>query len=563
MKNNMKKKILFNGEISYAATGYGTYAREVLSRLYATNKYEIAEFASYCTIDDKRNDAIPWKLYVNDVNLNDPRRAERDANQQNQWGKWRFEKVLLDFQPDIVFSIRDYWMDAYMRWSPFRKYFHWAWMPTVDSAPQQEEWIDDYIDADAIFTYSDWAIKVLNKQSNNKINVINSAPPAVDINVYKPVADKKAHKKAMGFSENSLIVGTVMRNQIRKLFPDLFKAFRMYLDRCRAEGKIDLYKNSLLYVHSSYPDIQAWHFPELLKEHELGNKVVFSYVCQNPVCKKLFHGFYQDIRTVCPHCRQMSGMFPNVNSGANDADLANIYNCFDLYCQYSIAEGAGMPQEEAAVCGVPVMSTNYSAMEDIVAKTDGFPIKVERMFKDIGTQAYRAYPDNKEFVNIVMDYFTSPYTLRCIKGKRVAEKSRKYYNWERTSKIWEDYFDSVKLKGLQGKWTSPQIILNNRQPIPKNLTDGEFVNWVLSSVLGCPELANSYFGIGLTKDLQTQYGVACKSLGIEHPTRENIYNAIVGMAEHFNRYEHARTHLKDVVKEDFIKYANIREEAKR
>ena len=41
-------------------------------------------------------------------------------------------------------------------------------------------------------------------------------------------------------------------------------------------------------------------------------------------------------------------------------------NTFDLYVQYANSEGFGLPQVEAAGCGIPVASVDYSAMSSVV-----------------------------------------------------------------------------------------------------------------------------------------------------------------------------------------------------
>ena len=62
----MKKlRLLMCSEASYLSSGFSGYARELLKRLYATNKYEIAEFASYAKVNDPRDSDIPWVLYAN------------------------------------------------------------------------------------------------------------------------------------------------------------------------------------------------------------------------------------------------------------------------------------------------------------------------------------------------------------------------------------------------------------------------------------------------------------------------------------------------------------------
>ena len=50
----MKKKYSFCSEASYLEHRYATYSREILRRLHASGKYEIAEFASYGKDGDPR-----------------------------------------------------------------------------------------------------------------------------------------------------------------------------------------------------------------------------------------------------------------------------------------------------------------------------------------------------------------------------------------------------------------------------------------------------------------------------------------------------------------------------
>ena len=62
-------------EASFISSGFGTYTKEILSRLYKTNKYNIAEFASYGMVNDSRDKSIDWTYYANAVNPNDSRHA--------------------------------------------------------------------------------------------------------------------------------------------------------------------------------------------------------------------------------------------------------------------------------------------------------------------------------------------------------------------------------------------------------------------------------------------------------------------------------------------------------
>ena len=139
---NRKPRILWCGESSFLNTGYGVYARELLSRLYKTGKYEIAELGCYGLVQDERASSIPWRFYGNLPQSDNAQEIDYyNSVATYQFGEWRFEDVLLDFKPDIVCDIRDWWMTEYQQRSPYRDFYHWMLMPTIDSAPQQEEWL--------------------------------------------------------------------------------------------------------------------------------------------------------------------------------------------------------------------------------------------------------------------------------------------------------------------------------------------------------------------------------------------------------------------------------------
>ena len=204
------------GEAHYLSSGFGTYCNELLKRLHATGKYEIAEFSSYGASELKHS--VPWLFYGNLPEDNNKQENDLyNSNQASQFGNWRFDKVCLDFKPDIVLSYRDPWMDNWIQDCGIRKYFHWVWMPTVDSAPQRQEWISVFSKCDAVLAYSEFGAEVLKNQGKENINVIGCASPGIDPEVYKPIPKQK-HREELGIDPNIFIVGTVMRNQKRKLF---------------------------------------------------------------------------------------------------------------------------------------------------------------------------------------------------------------------------------------------------------------------------------------------------------------------------------------------------------
>jgi glycosyltransferase involved in cell wall biosynthesis len=543
----------------YLLTGYAKYGKEVLSRLANTGKYEIAELAAFGEVNDPKCDDVPWTYYANSVGKDHPLFKDFSSNAQNEFGSWRFERTCLDFKPDIVWDIRDPWMISFEHSSPFRKFYHWAIMPTVDSGPQQEDWLDMFHSADSVLAYSNYGKRVLEDGSSNNIKVCGVASPGVDLNTYSPVADKKALRSQIGFNPEANIIGTIMRNQTRKLYPDLFESFKKFIDLCYERDRKDLANNTYLYAHCSYPDA-GWEIPQLLKEHEISHKVVFTYVCHN--CNHVCCNFFRGPRSVCSNCNSINATLPNTVVGLTPEQLSTVFNIFDAYIQYAICEGFGMPQAEAAACGLPIMTVDYSAMEDIIENCGAIALPVKRMFRDVGTQAYRALPDNEATAEEIFKFASSPNDIRRIRGRKSRLAAEKYYDWDRTAKIWEDHFDSIELTGLQGRWDYPIMDIDNNIPnLPekyKSINNCIFVNWVITNVLKEPKKLNTRFANKVIRDLN--FGAVKNGRDVKPFKKEDFYNMAVGLAKQKYECEMARTGRLELENQDYLQYAHERDE---
>jgi glycosyltransferase involved in cell wall biosynthesis len=496
-----KKRILFCGEATYLNTGYSTYWNEIITRLYKTGKYEIAELGGYGKPDDKEIALSPWKIYPNMPDINDHDAVnDYNSNVTNQFGEWRFEEVCLDFRPDIVCDIRDFWMMEFEERSPFRRFFHWFIMPTVDAAPQHPQWLSTFSSADAVLSYSDWGRNILNDESGGKVNCLDIAPPAAQA-AYTPVANKDAHKSSLGLKEDSIIIGTVMRNQRRKLFPDLFSAFGKFLEKSK---KTNVY----LYCHTTYPDV-GWNIPELILKNGLSTRVLLTYICSN--CGSAFPSFLHDALTECKHCHRYHAKLTNPREGVSTEVLAQIMNSFDLYVQYANSEGFGLPQVEAAACGVPVMSIDYSAMSSVIRKIDGTPLRPITKYRELETGCMRAVPDNDFFVDKLIEFCAQPKAVRSNMGFQARKAFEKNYNWDTSAKKWEELFDAAELRSEKETWDSPPNIHEPSREYPDGLDTKTFVDWLIINVLGDTTKLNSYMSSRLVRDLN--YGVSTEGHG--------------------------------------------------
>ena len=259
------KKVLFCSEFAGLNSGFGNYAKNVIGRLHSLGKYNIADHANYASLDNPRIHEIPWKIYVNAPNKqNDPRKSQYDSIEANQFGYWRFDRILLDFKPDIVVGITDTQQSTHHILSPLRPQYHLIWFAPCDSTPQKLDWIDDFINCDSVVTYTNFGKKALGDESGGKINVRGVAGGGVNNNLFKPAINKKEIRRKMGLLPDINIVGMVARNQERKLFPDLFGAFRLFLDEAELTNK-ELARKTYLLLHTSHPD-NGWDISQLLLE---------------------------------------------------------------------------------------------------------------------------------------------------------------------------------------------------------------------------------------------------------------------------------------------------------
>lgn len=542
-------------EASFLSSGFGTYAREILKRLHDTNKYTIAEFACYGKVNDPKDKDIHWRYYANAVGPEDPRSKEYNSTMENQFGRWRFERVLLDFKPDVVIDVRDYWMNSYQQFSPLRPYFHWVLMPTVDSAPQQEEWIDTFLHADAIFTYSDFGRDTVKDQGNDKVKYVDTASPGVDLECFHPMQDRNQVKKLLGV-EDKFIIGSVMRNQKRKLVPELFAAFKQLLNETHTSDP-ELAKKLYLHVHTSFPDA-GWDIPQLLKEYEVGNRVLFTYACKS--CGFYRPMLFQHPIAHCPKCGNKSLQMPNVSNGLPSKDLNIVMNTFDLYVQYAICEGFGMPQVEAGAAGVPVMSVDYSAMNDVVHKIKGYPIKVNQYFKEMETKAIRVYPDNNDFVRIVKEYIKLPDFLKEQKRHETRQLVEKYYNWDHIAKIWEKYLDNIDLVGIQGQWDKPLAPIQNIPKMDENVNPYDNVVELVSKTLPHHQICTSKMLLNMIRDLD--YGFVINGMQTQGYDVDHVKDTINNIINNHNTTVQAMNNPKLLNKEDFIEYANMKDNTK-
>jgi hypothetical protein len=397
-------------------------------------------------------------------------------------------------------------------------------MPTVDSHPQSPAHIQMYGEADRVATYSAYGKDILEKQSNGLIKVSDMLRPGFDKDNFYPIKNKEELKQRLRLTidNDAFIIGTVMRNQKRKLYDDLFLSFRKLLD--------DGTQNTYLYCHTSYPD-QGYDIPRLLRAHKIANRVLFTYVCRK--CRSVLPAFFSDVNRVCPHCGGPM-VFPQTQIGATNKQLGEVYNLFDVYVQYAIAEGAGMPSVEASGCGVHVMEVDFSAMEDYVRCLKGTPIPVQRLFREPETHYCRAYPDNDKFVEQLKELIPkvdNSYEARQQRNKQAIS----IFNWDDVAVKWEKNIDSLQIE--QSLWRAVPPFIHQPRQVDERMPNSMFVPQAIMNITGRPDLIHTFTGQRMLKNLN--YGAKITGFGGLSYNDESFFG------QQFKHKEYNKEHFVD------------------
>lgn len=156
-------------------------------------------------------------------------------------------------------------------------------------------------------------------------------PHGVDTSIFKPQPDiKLAVRRELGIPEDCFLVGMVAANRgqgfHRKAYPEAFQAFAAFAKQ---------HDDAMLYAHTEAQTPSGM------------NLDLIATACDVPKGR---------IRFPEPEVFHL---------GLPNTTMAAIYQAFDVLLQPSMGEGFGVPLIEAQACGIPVITSDHSAMTEL------------------------------------------------------------------------------------------------------------------------------------------------------------------------------------------------------
>jgi len=192
-------------------------------------------------------------------------------------------------------------------------------------------------------------------------------------------------------------------------------------------------------------------------------------------------------------------------------------------------------------------------MSSVVRKLGGTPLTPKTVYNELETGCDRAVPDNDYTAQKMQEFFSLSDEDQKSLGRNSRLNFEKYYQWEKTAKKWEDYFDSVEIKPDEETWKSPARIHQPSTNVPAGLSAAQYARWLISEVLGEPEKLNTFFESRLIRDLN--YGMFVMGTGesylnedsykfvrpqFEKFEKEDAYKMMVNLCKRRNQWESIR-----------------------
>lgn len=431
-----KKKVVIQTDWCLAKTGFGRAAKELVSYLYNTGKYEIVHYCAGTQSGSPLLSKTPWKSIGSiPTDPNEVNRINADPNlaRDVSYGSYYVDQVIKEEKPDIWIGAQDPWA--------FAQYYnkHWyknisslLWV-TLDSLPIYEEAIKQAKNSSQYWIWSEFATKELHKIGVNNAKTVHG--PVNHLKFSYLGQDKRNKLRTKFGLENSFVVGFVFRNQLRKSVPNLIEGFR---DFTKNNPEV---KNAKLLLHTHWSE--GWDIFKLADEYGVPRAdILTTYICNK--CKNYDIASFKGQEAKCGLCNsEKSASTTNTALGVTEEQLCEVYNLMDVYCHPFTSGGQEIPIQEAKYCELITLVTNYSCGEDMCDPNAGsIPLEWSE-YREHGTQFRKASTYPSSIAKQLYKVYKMPESERRQMGQKARKWTIENYSTETIGKIFESYLDSI------------------------------------------------------------------------------------------------------------------------
>lgn len=341
-------KILFCGDSPTINTGFGIVSKNIVKRL-KDKGHDVVVLGINFYGDPYDPEEYPYPIYP----------CEK-GSADNIFGTHKLWAIVKDFEPNLLFFLNDPWViDRYLEAkniaTPYMKTI--AYYP-IDGGPLKKSWATTLTELDAQICYSHFAERVITEANGKRPDNLYQVYHGVDKETFFPINQQQARLR-LNLPLDSFVVGMVARNQYRKRFDILVKAFTEF-----AEDK----PNAKLYLHTAVRDI-GYDIKELSEQFKLGDKLILT----------------EDV---------------TAGRGVPEEFLNLIYNTFDVNCLISLGDGFGLPVAESMATGCPQLVSDHSCLKELVDGHGGLTVKnAAWLMNTAGINTWGGLSDEQDLVS--------------------------------------------------------------------------------------------------------------------------------------------------------------------
>ncbi|MFG1605024.1 glycosyltransferase family 4 protein [Actinoplanes sp. NPDC049265] len=382
-------RLLWISDSPSTPSGFATVTREVCRRL--RDRGHRIEILGWQT----RGAATWWEgLPVHPV-------------RHDQFGADVLLGYLMRIRPDYVVSLADVWWMSFMTDPQIQSYLdmsgtRWVHYYPVDGADPAGRlapgWAELLRSADVPIAMSRWG-QAVSAASGVPAEYI---PHGVDLDVFRPPADRAGAKAALGYTDRFVVLSDA-RNQPRKMLPRTLDVLRLLAGDPR-------YGDVMFHLHCDPRDPAA--------ESEL-----YAY--------SVLHDL--ELLGLLDRVRFTAGFEMRADGGVTMTELSRLYQAADVHLLSSYGEGFGLPTLQAAAAGVVPIAVAASASRELVG-THGVAVPVESTMRD-EFGLVRTLLDTRAAATAIAALHEDPSELadRSARSRAFAQG----YSWEDIAGSWE------------------------------------------------------------------------------------------------------------------------------
>lgn len=436
-----KKRILFHSNHPILRTGFGTVAANIMRYLFKTGKYELCFASNGLPFEADETKKLPWRCHgtapspeeqqqINSIQDHAQREVE---NRKANYGDRGLDRIVKEFLPDISWHAEDVWGVDFLSSKPWWNKVNPIVHTTLDSLPILSSAIDLAPKAPNYFVWATFAEKAMKDLGYDHVKTLHG--PLESENFYKfPEARKRELRQKFGIQDDEEIIGFTFRSQLRKSVPNLLEGFKIF------KKENPNIKAKLLLQTSRE---EGWNIDQLISEYGVDNNdVLNTHFCRK--CKEYDIKPWTGNGVKCRFCGEEGSVFtPNITSGVERVQLAEIYNLMTMYCHAFSSGGQECPIQEAKFCELITLVTDYSCGEDGCCEgSGGIPLKWNS-YKEGCTQFTKASTCPISIAQEIANVCQMSKENRVAMGKIARDYCLKNYSIEAVGKKIEAILDEL------------------------------------------------------------------------------------------------------------------------